>query len=161
MDPLSVLEERYGCEEMRSIFRANTYLRRLLEVEATLAEVQSELDIIPKEHGKLIRNGIENVERKRVEEIESEIKHDVMAVVKALAEQVGEAGKSIHFGATSYDIVDTARGLQHKEALAIIWALDELRPYLIGKHFTLETDCKNLQWLMKAEKPQRLVRWAM
>ena len=48
-----------------------------------------------------------------------------------------------------------------KEALAIIWALDELRPYLIGKHFTLETDCKNLQWLMKAEKPQRLVRWAM
>ncbi len=120
MDPLSVLEERYGCEEMRSIFRANSYLRRLLEVEATLAEVQSELNIIPKEHGKLIRNGIETVKRKRVEEIESEIKHDVMAVVKALAEQVGEAGKSIHFGATSYDIVDTARGLQHKEALAII-----------------------------------------
>ena len=48
-----------------------------------------------------------------------------------------------------------------KEAIAIVWALDELRPYLIGKHFVLETDCKNLQWLMKAEKPQRLVRWAM
>ena len=48
-----------------------------------------------------------------------------------------------------------------KEAIAIVWALDELRPYLIGKHFILETDCKNLQWLMKAEKPQRLVRWAM
>ena len=43
-----------------------------------------------------------------------------MAVVKALAEQVGEAGKSIHFGATSYDIVDTARALQHKEALTIV-----------------------------------------
>ena len=120
MDPLSVLEERYGCEKMRSIFRANSYLKRLLEVEATLAEVQSELGIIPKEHGKLIRNGVELVERSRVEEIEAEIKHDVMAVVKALAEKVGEAGKSIHFGATSYDIVDTARALQHKKAIAIV-----------------------------------------
>ena len=48
-----------------------------------------------------------------------------------------------------------------KEAIAIVWALDMLRPYLIGKHFTLETDCNNLLWLMKAEKPQKLVRWAM
>ena len=120
MDPLSVLEHRYGCEKMRSIFRANSYLKRLLEVEATLAEVQSDMGMIPQEHGKMIRDGIEKVERERVEEIESEIKHDVMAVVKALAEQVGEAGKSIHFGATSYDIVDTARALQHKEALTIV-----------------------------------------
>ena len=120
MDPLSVLEHRYGCEKMRSIFRANSYLKRLLEVEATLAEVQSDRGMIPQEHGKMIRDGIEKVERERVEEIESEIKHDVMAVVKALAEQVGEAGKSIHFGATSYDIVDTARALQHKEALTIV-----------------------------------------
>ena len=92
----------------------------MLEVEATLAEVQSDMGMIPQEHGKMIRDGIEKVERERVEEIESEIKHDVMAVVKALAEQVGEAGKSIHFGATSYDIVDTARALQHKEALTIV-----------------------------------------
>ncbi|MEC8073494.1 MAG: adenylosuccinate lyase, partial [Candidatus Thermoplasmatota archaeon] len=60
------------------------------------------------------------VKRKRVEEIESEINHDVMAVVKGLEEQVGEAGKWIHFGATSYDIVDTARALQHKKAINLI-----------------------------------------
>ena len=120
MDPLSVLEHRYGCEKMRSIFRANSYLKRLLEVEATLAEIQSDIGMIPQEHGKMIRDGIEKVERERVEEIESEIKHDGRAVVKALAEQGGEACKSIHFGATSYDIVDTARSLQHKKALVLI-----------------------------------------
>ena len=40
MDPVSVLDYRYGTEEMRTVFRANSYLRALLEVEATLAEVQ-------------------------------------------------------------------------------------------------------------------------
>ena len=62
----------------------------------------------------------DRVKRERVEEIESEINHDVMAVVKGLEEQVGEAGKWIHFGATSYDIVDTARALQHKKAINLI-----------------------------------------
>jgi len=61
-----------------------------------------------------------NVKRERVEQIESEINHDVMAVVKALEEQSGKSGKWIHFGATSYDIVDTARALQHKEAIDLI-----------------------------------------
>ena len=120
MDPVSVLDYRYGTEEMRDVFRANSYLNFLLEVEATLAEAQAELGIVPKEAADQIRNGIPLVRRERVEEIESEINHDVMAVVKGLEEQVGEAGKWIHFGATSYDIVDTARALQHKRAINLI-----------------------------------------
>ena len=99
---------------------ANSYLNFLLEVEATLAEAQAEIGIIPKDAAAQIRNGITLVKRERVEEIESEINHDVMAVVKGLEEQVGEAGKWIHFGATSYDIVDTARALQHKRAIKLI-----------------------------------------
>ena len=105
---------------MRDVFRANSYLNFLLEVEATLAEAQAEIGIIPKDAAAQIRNGITLVKRERVEEIESEINHDVMAVVKGLEEQVGEAGKWIHFGATSYDIVDTARALQHKKAINLI-----------------------------------------
>ena len=46
MDPVSVLDYRYGTEEMRTIFRANSYLHALLEVEATLAEVQEQKNII-------------------------------------------------------------------------------------------------------------------
>ena len=127
MDPVSVLDYRYGTEEMRTIFRANSYLRALLEVEATLAEVQEEKNIIPKGTSSKIRNGISAVKRDRVEEIESQINHDVMAVVKALEEQSEDAGKWIHFGATSYDIVDTARALQHKSAIALLEiAIDKL-----------------------------------
>ena len=127
MDPVSVLDYRYGTEEMRAVFRANSYLQALLTVETTLAEVQEEKRIIPKGNAKNIRNGMPKVKRERVEEIESEINHDVMAVVKALEEQSGESGKWIHFGATSYDIVDTARALQHKDAIDLIEkAIEEL-----------------------------------
>ena len=120
MDPVSVLDYRYGTEPMRTVFRANSYLQYLLEVEATLAEVQEAKQIIPKGISKNIRKGVKLVNRERVEEIESEINHDVMAVVKALEEQSGDSGKWIHFGATSYDIVDTARGLQHKAAIVLL-----------------------------------------
>ena len=120
MDPVSVLDYRYGTEKMRSVFRANSYLRFLLEVEATLAEVQEEMGIIPKGAGSAIRNGLKDVKRERVEEIEKSINHDIMAVVKALEEKTGDSGKWIHFGATSYDIVDTARALQHSNAIDLI-----------------------------------------
>jgi adenylosuccinate lyase len=120
MDPVSVLDYRYGTEPMRTVFRANSYLQYLLEVEATLAEVQEAKQIVPKGTSKNIREGIKLVKRERVEEIEAEINHDVMAVVKALEEQSGDSGKWIHFGATSYDIVDTARALQHKDALELL-----------------------------------------
>ena len=120
MDPVSVLDYRYGTEKMRAVFRANSYLQALLTVEATLAEVQEEKKIIPEGNANKIRRGMPKVKRERVEEIESQINHDVMAVVKALEEQSGESGKWIHFGATSYDIVDTARALQHKDAIDLI-----------------------------------------
>ncbi len=120
MDPVSVLDYRYGTEEMRNIFRADSYLRFLLEVEGTLAEVQEEMEIIPKGTSDAIKKGFKAVKRKRVEEIEKLINHDIMAVVKALEEKTGEAGKWIHFGATSYDIVDTARALQHSKAIYLI-----------------------------------------
>tara|TARA_B100001123_G_C15310984_1_gene1024340 strand:- start:531 stop:1862 length:1332 start_codon:yes stop_codon:yes gene_type:complete len=120
MNPVSVLDYRYGTEQMRDIFRADSYLGFLMEVEATLSEVQESLDLIPKKSSIDIRKAITQVTRKRVEEIEDEINHDIMAVVKAIEEKSGDSGKWIHFGATSYDIVDTARSLQHKKALKLI-----------------------------------------
>ena len=51
--------------------------------------------------------------------------------------------------------------VREKEALGIIWACESFRPYVIGTFFTVETDHHSLQWLMKATKPARLLRWAL
>ena len=56
----------------------------------------------------------------RVDEIERETRHDIMALTKAMAEAAGEAGWCIHLGATSNDIVDTAVGLQIKDSVRFI-----------------------------------------
>ena len=120
VDPTCVLDYRYGRDQMRAIFGADAYLGALLEVEATLAEEQERLRVIPPGHAQAIRAAVPKVRRDRVEAIEAEIRHDIMAVARALAEQAGDAGGSVHYGATSYDIVDTARALQHRDALALV-----------------------------------------
>ena len=51
--------------------------------------------------------------------------------------------------------------VREKEALAIKWACETLRPFLVGRKFTLETDHQSLQWLFQAKAPARLVRWAL
>lgn len=50
---------------------------------------------------------------------------------------------------------------REKEALAILWACEQFRPYIIGSHFTVETDHQSLKWLLEAKAPARLVRWAL
>jgi adenylosuccinate lyase len=120
--PVCPLEFRYGRDEMKSIFTEANKLQKFLEVEAALAEAQAEVGNIPIEEAKEIRKNA-NLKRVTVEEvnlIEAEIKHDVMAVVKALSNKCGEAGKSVHLGATSNDIIDTATALQFKEAIDLI-----------------------------------------
>lgn len=119
---LCPIDFRYGKKEMKTIFDEESKLQFLLDVEGALAIAQAELGIIPKESAKIIseKANTKFVKKERVKEIESEIKHDIMAIIKALSEQCGESGKYIHFGATSYDIVDTANALQFKKAIKII-----------------------------------------
>jgi adenylosuccinate lyase len=116
------LEFRYGRDEMRRIFEEESRLRKMLLVEASLAKAHSSLGTIPGEDAERISAAANTskVTLERVKEIESETKHDIMALVKALAEASGPSGKYIHLGATSSDILDTASALQFKEAFEII-----------------------------------------
>lgn len=130
------IDYRYGSEEMRRIFEEESKLQKLLEVEAALARAHAKLGNIPEEAAKEIskKASTKYVKLKRVKEIEAEIDHDLMAVVLALAEVCGEAGKYVHLGATSNDIIDTATALQFKEALAIVERdLEELKNILLEK----------------------------
>ena len=114
------IEYRYGHAEMKSIWNEETRLSKMLCVEVALAKAQAHLNYIPKGADEKITKGAKNVKLDRVKAIEDEIHHDVMAVVLALAEQSDDAGKWIHFGATSNDILDTATALQIKDAILIL-----------------------------------------
>jgi adenylosuccinate lyase len=94
---------------MKSVFDEENWLFKLLQVEAALAHAHAEVGNIPQADADNIANAVANkaVKLERVKQIESEIRHDLMSVVKALTEQSGESGKYVHLGATSYDIEDT------------------------------------------------------
>jgi adenylosuccinate lyase len=117
------IEFRYGRKEMKEIFDEEYRLQRLLDVEAALSKAHTIVGNIQKKYTDEIskKANIKYVKIHRVKEIESEIKHDVMAVVKALSEQCSkDAAKYIHLGATSNDITDTAAALQMSRAVDIL-----------------------------------------
>jgi len=135
MDPVCPLDYRYGREEVKEIFGEKRRLQFLLDVEAALARAHAKVGNIPQNAADEIskKASVEYVDVGRVKKIETETKHDIMAVTKALSEVCSEdAGKYIHLGATSYDIVDTANALQFADATDYIKkGLKELRKTLV------------------------------
>jgi adenylosuccinate lyase len=121
---------------MRDIFRQESRLRQLLKVEAALAEAEAELGMIPMDAAREISSKATSdaVKLERVGEIEREVRHDLTAMVYALAEQCDGSGKYVHFGATSSDILDTATALQMRSALGQVeQLLNELIAVLMEK----------------------------
>jgi adenylosuccinate lyase len=76
--------------------------------------------MIPREDAETIATRAPEARLERAKEIEAEINHDMMAIVKAVTEVCGDAGRWIHYGATSNDILDTATALQVRESLMLI-----------------------------------------
>jgi len=135
-DLVCPIDYRYGRQKVKSIFSEKSKLQHLLDVEAALARAHAAVGNIPKKAADEIskKASIKFVKVQRVKEIEKETHHDIMAVTRALAEICGgDAGKYVHLGATSYDIVDTANAMQFAEVTALLSAqLKELRKTLIG-----------------------------
>ncbi|MFH1221992.1 MAG: adenylosuccinate lyase [Candidatus Micrarchaeota archaeon] len=116
---ISPFEERYRTE-INDLFTEEKKYRNWMLVEYALAKAHAQLGDIPKEAPEKIRKAIDKVKPARILEIEAEIHHDLMAMVRALTEQAGDAGKYVHYGATSYDIEDTATALTFLEALDVV-----------------------------------------
>ncbi len=131
------LDYRYGSEEMRAIFSEETKLETLLRVEAALATASAGAGKFDQRYADEIARcaTTERVTLERVKAIEAEIKHDLMAVVVALTEQCSDAaGKYVHLGATSNDIIDTATALQLGAALDILETqLETLEAVLLAR----------------------------
>ena len=130
------IEGRYRTVDMARFFTDGAKLERWMRVEAALARAHAQLGTVPIEKADEINKkaSLDFVKVERVKEIEHEIHHDLMAMVKGLAEQCDDnAGEYIHIGATSYDIVDTANALQFAESTEIIRSnLKQLRNTLVS-----------------------------
>lgn len=127
---VSPLDSRYKTE-MTPVFDEENKLRKWMEVEVALAKAHAELGHIPREAPSAIEAGMEKVKVGRVHEIEAEIHHDLMAMVRALAEQSGKYGGYIHIGSTSYDIEDTATALLFIQGIEVLEKhLEELNSIL-------------------------------
>lgn len=104
---------------MGRIWEDENKYRRWLDVELAATSVLEEDGVVPHEAARQIRERA-NFSVERINEIEAEVRHDVIAFTTSVAEAVGEAARYFHYGLTSSDVVDTAMALQVQEASAIL-----------------------------------------
>ncbi len=110
---------RYTRPAMGKIWSNDNKFRCWLQVEIAASFTLAEAGIVPQEAARAIAER-GDFDLKRINEVEAEVKHDVIAFTTAVAEKVGPEARWLHYGLTSNDVVDTAQALQIKEASALI-----------------------------------------
>jgi len=114
--------ERYARQEMTEIWSAATKYRIWFEIEAHGCDALAEIGVIPKSAAKNIweRGGKAEFDVAKIDEIEREVKHDVIAFLTHLAEFIGEDARFVHQGFTSSDILDTTLSVQLARATDLL-----------------------------------------
>jgi adenylosuccinate lyase len=110
---------RYSRAEMARIWEPENKFRIWFEIEANACDAQAELGIIPKDAAKNIR-AKGKFDIARIDEIEKETKHDVLAFLTNLAEYIGPDARFVHQGMTSSDVLDTTLSFQLKQAADLL-----------------------------------------
>src|SRR5690242_2048000 len=115
---------RYTRPEMGAIWSEDNKYRCWLEVELAASEALAELGEVPADAAAALRQNAD-FQLSRIQEIESEVRHDVIAFTTAVAEVMkdkgaGDASRWLHYGLTSNDVVDTAQALQIRAASTIL-----------------------------------------
>jgi adenylosuccinate lyase len=112
---------RYTVPEMAAVWSDEARLRHWLEIEVLAVEAWARLGTVPPEEARAVRERA-SFTVERVRELEEVTRHDVAAFVQCVAESVGPAGRWIHFGLTSSDVLDTGFSLQLREAADLLLA---------------------------------------
>ena len=164
--------ERYSKKVMRDVWTEENKFGAYLEVETLSCEAWSKLGIIPAGDVEKIRKNA-RFEVKRIQEIEEQTRHDVVAFTRAVSESLGEERKWVHYGLTSTDVVDTANGYLLKQANAILRKdLEEFLEVLrkralefkatpcIGRTHGIHADitCFGLKWALWYEEMKRNIQ---
>jgi adenylosuccinate lyase len=129
---------RYSRPEIAQIWSPQTRFRIWFEIEAHAATAMADLGIIPKRAAETIwqKGAVAEFDVARIEEIEAEVKHDVIAFLTHLAEHVGDDARFVHQGMTSSDVLDTCFNIQLVRASDILLAdLDRLLEALEKRAF--------------------------
>ncbi|MEV7085668.1 adenylosuccinate lyase family protein [Streptomyces sp. NPDC093085] len=122
--------DMFGTPAMREVFADTAYLRRVIDTETALARAQAEVGVIPATAAREItlKAGFDGLDLERLRTETEIVGYPVLPLVKQVADQCGESGRYLHWGATTQDIMDTAVMLQCKEGVALLQAqLDEVR----------------------------------
>jgi adenylosuccinate lyase len=109
---------RYSHPEMSAIWSEQNKMASWLQVELAVCEAWTELGVIPVDEMEQIRRA--RLDHDKMNELMGAIHHDVLAFVRTVAESVGEAGRYIHFGLTSSDVIDTALAVQTIQAIDLL-----------------------------------------
>lgn len=126
---------RYTREKMGKIWEPENRFRKWLDIELLVCEALNKLGEIPNSSLKNIRKNA-SFDIERIDEIEREVKHDVIAFLTSVSEHVGDDARYIHMGITSSDILDTSLSLLLKEAsMLIIKDIERLLAVLKKKAF--------------------------
>ena len=112
--------DRYTRPEMGRIWSEENRFRQWLEVELAASEALAALGEVPVEAAQALRKHAD-FDVQRINEIEAEVRHDVIAFTTAVSEKMAEAGQAehsrwLHYGLTSNDVVDTAQALVIRQA---------------------------------------------
>ncbi|WP_048150672.1 adenylosuccinate lyase [Methanolacinia paynteri] len=116
------IDFRYGTPDMKAVWSEENRFAAIVKSEVALAKAQAKHGMIPTDASEDIAAKAKTASLERAKEIENEINHDMMSIVRAITEVCGDSGRWIHYGATSNDILDTATGIQVKESLFLIEA---------------------------------------
>jgi adenylosuccinate lyase len=127
---------RYTLPDMAAVWADEARLGHWLEIEVLAVEAWARLGTVPEEDAREIRAEA-SFDLERVAEIERVTKHDVAAFVQCVGESVGPAGRWIHFGMTSSDVLDTGLALQLREAADLLLARLE-RLLAVAKRLALQ-----------------------
>src|ERR1044072_3929978 len=122
---------RYTHPDMGRIWSDQRKYETWLQVEIAAADAMARAGIVPAEAVRDMRDRAA-FDIARIEEIEAETQHDVIAFTTAVAEHVGPSARWLHFGLTSSDVIDTAQALQMREACDLI--LKDLHGLMAAVH---------------------------
>jgi adenylosuccinate lyase len=105
---------------MKRIWSEDSKIKRMIRVEIAILKALAKKGYLDPSQVERVKKEAVKIEPEKVKQIEAEIKHDIMALVKAISEVAGEASRWVHFGATSNDITDTATALQLRDSLKVL-----------------------------------------